>query len=110
MQQAEICLGVALQAAPVCAPVGAHRFQQAEGADDVGLDEVFRAVDRTIDMAFGGEIEHRARLVFGQQIRHQRAVAYVAVHEHVPLITGQRRQVFAVARIGQRIEVDDRFA
>jgi hypothetical protein len=38
-----------------------------KGADDVGLDEVFRAVDRAVDVRFGGEVEDRARLVLRQQ-------------------------------------------
>ena len=30
--------------------------EQTEGADDIGLDEGVRAVDRAVDMAFGGEV------------------------------------------------------
>ena len=42
--------------------VGTHRFEQVEGADDVGLDKVFRAVDGTVYMAFGGKVDDGARL------------------------------------------------
>ena len=28
----------------------AHRFKQVEGADDIGLDEFTRAVNRTVDV------------------------------------------------------------
>ncbi|MNF00178.1 hypothetical protein D3C80_1989700 [compost metagenome] len=35
-------------------PIGADAFQQAVGADNVGLDEVGGAVDRAVHMGFGG--------------------------------------------------------
>jgi hypothetical protein len=65
------------------APVGAHGFEQVEGADDIGLDEFSRTFDRAVDVTLGGEVQHRARLVFGQQARHQFGVADVAAHEHM---------------------------
>ena len=34
-------------------------LQQAEGADDIGLNECRRSVDRAVDVAFGGEISPR---------------------------------------------------
>ncbi len=61
MQEAKGRLAGFVQAAPV----GAHGFQQAEGADDIGLDEVFRAVNGAIHVAFRSEIDHGARLVLG---------------------------------------------
>jgi hypothetical protein len=63
MQQAKASFGVPLQAAPV----GARSFQQTKGADDVGLDEVFGAMDGAVDVAFGGEVENGTGLVLGQQ-------------------------------------------
>jgi hypothetical protein len=41
-----------------------------------------------------------------QQAARQVAVADVAVHEEVPRVTGQRGEVFAIAGIGQLVEVD----
>ena len=41
-------------------PVGARLFEQAEGADDVGLDEIRRPVDRAIDVAFRREMHDGA--------------------------------------------------
>ena len=58
-------------------------------------------------MALGGEVEHRARLVLRQQLRHQRAVADVALHEDMARVALQRGQVFQVAGVGQLVEVDD---
>ena len=89
-------------------PMGAHGFEQREGALDVGADEGAGAVDAAVDMALGGEVHHRARPVLGQQPVEQRPVADVAAHEHMPRIAVQRRQVAEVAGVGQRVEVEHR--
>ena len=60
-------------------------------------------------MALGREVHHGARAVFGQQAVHQRPVANVALHEHMPGITLQCGQVLEVARVRERVEVDDGF-
>ena len=39
-------------------PVGTHRFQQIESANNIGLDEFRRAMDRAIHMALGGKIDY----------------------------------------------------
>jgi hypothetical protein len=69
-------------------PVGSNGFQQPESADDVGPDEVFRAVDGAVHMAFGRKVQHGAGAVLGQQGIdqqgiHQGAVAEVALYEVV---------------------------
>ena len=51
----------------------AHGVEEAEGADDVGVDEVFGTVDGAVDVAFGGEVQHGAGAVLGQQAIDQRA-------------------------------------
>jgi hypothetical protein len=72
MVEAECRPGVALQRGPV----GARRFQQREGALDVGLDEGAGPVDAAVDMALGGEVHEGARPVLGEQpVDEQRAVA-----------------------------------
>ena len=88
--------------------VGAGRFQQIEGANDIGLDEIFRAVDGTIHMAFGREIDDGAWFVLHQELVQQRLVANIALHKDVPLVVFQRGQRFKIACIGQFVEIDDR--
>ncbi len=88
-------------------PVVAHGFQQAQGAHHVGLDEGARAVDGTVDVAFSGEIQHRIRLVLGQQAGYQRAVTDVTLHKHVVRVAVQAGQRLQVAGVGEHIEVDD---
>ena len=59
-------------------------------------------------MAFRGEVDYGARPMLAQQLGHQGAVADVALHEHMALITLQAGKVVHIARIGQFVEVDDR--
>jgi hypothetical protein len=90
-------------------PVRAHRLQQAEGADDIRLDEVFRAVDAAVDVALGGKIDDGARAVLVQQPGYQRGIADISLDEDVTRIAAQAGQVLEVAGIGQLVEVEHRF-
>jgi len=89
-------------------PVAAYYFEQMEGADDVGLDEVFRAVDGAVDVALGGEVDDGARLLFGEQFADQGAVADVALDEDVALVAVQAGEVLQVAGVGEFVEIEDR--
>jgi hypothetical protein len=82
MQKAKACFGIACQAIPV----SAHGFEQVEGADDIGLDEVLGAVDRAVHMAFGGKVDDGARLVPGQQVSDEFTVTDVTLQEAVARI------------------------
>ena len=91
-------------------PVAAHRFEQIEGADDVGLDEIAGTVDGAIHMALRREVDYRARAVLCEQPAHQLRIADVALHEDVARVVLQRCEVFQIARVGQLVEIDDWFA
>ena len=53
----------------------AKLLQQCEGADDIGLNEFAGPIDRSIDMALGGEIHHRVGLILLEQFTEAFAVA-----------------------------------
>jgi hypothetical protein len=105
VQETEGALLVALQPAPV----GTHRFEQAEGTDDVGLDEIFRSVNAAVDVRFSGEIDDSARPVFGQQARDQIEVADISFDKHVAVIIFQACQIVWIPGVGQDIQVDNLF-
>ena len=89
-------------------PVVPCCLQKPETSEHVGLDEVFGAMDGAIHMRFGSEIDDGTRPVFSQELRHQRTVANIALHEHmarVALDTLARLQ--QVARIGELVEIDN---
>ena len=96
MEEAEAVLRFAVKSVPV----GADSFEQAEGADDVGLDEVFRAVNAAVDVRFGGKIDDGARLVLGKQPGDEIEVADVALDEEVARVAIQGGEVFEIAGIG----------
>jgi hypothetical protein len=56
----------------------------------------------------GSEVDDRARAVLGHQGADQVGIADVAVHEGVPRIAFDRREVREVAGVGQRVQADQR--
>src|SRR3546814_9962348 len=102
MQEAERIRRIAFQ----CFPGVARGFQQRQRAHDVGLHEGARAVDRAVDVALGGEVDHRVGPVLGQQAVDQVAVADVALDENMRRVVLQRRKRIEVARVREGVEVD----
>ena len=72
------------------APIAANRIEQGERADDVGLDELGRPVNRAIDMALGCEIEHRPWPVQRQKRLDLRSIPDVAADEEMPRVVLER--------------------
>ena len=58
-------------------------------------------------MAFGGEVEHCAGLVLGQQSADEFGVTDVALNKNMPRIALQAGQGFGVTCVGEFVEVDD---
>ena len=104
MQQAES----RLLGNPQSPEIRTHRLQQMEGADDIGLDEILRAMDRTIHMALCRKVHHRTRPMLGQQPLHQRTVADVPLHKDMAGIVLERSQRLQIARIGELVQIDHR--
>ena len=82
--------------------------EQALRPQDVGAEERRGIVDRSIHVALGREIDDRVELAAGDQLQHLRAVGDVAVHEPIPGMLREVRQVVRVAGVRQRVEVGDR--
>ena len=101
--KAKARFGVAFQPLPMTA----NRFEQVERAGDIGLDKGGRPVDRTIDMAFRGQVHDDLNVVIAQKRRHQRPVGNVALDEAIIGVALDLAQRSEVARIGQLVEVHD---
>lgn len=84
------------------APVAAHRLEQIAGTHHIGVDELARAVDGTIHMALGREIDDRAGPVLGEKAPGEIPVADVAPYEDMPWIVGGRREGFQTVQEGFR--------
>ena len=61
--------------------------EQTQSADDIGLDERLRRIDRTIDVGFGRKIHDRINGMGGQQAGDERIITNIAVSEDVARIT-----------------------
>jgi hypothetical protein len=88
-------------------PIAQRLLQQDEGTDDVGLDEFARTVDRTIDMAFGGQVHHEIGLVAIEQRANASAVADVDLGEGVARMSRALRNRGEVRGVGELVDVHD---
>ena len=93
-----------VQGAPVCQ----RAVEQVVGADDVGLDEGARAIDRPVDMALCGEVDDAGRAERLDQFLHGNRIGDVALHEAVARVVLDVGQGLAVTSIGQQVEVGNR--
>jgi hypothetical protein len=91
-------------------PMQAGRLEQGEGALDIRLHECRRSVDAAVDVALRREMDDRARPVPHQKRVDERTVEDVAVDEGVARVAVERREVLAVAGVGEGVEGDDRLA
>ena len=57
-------------------------------------------------MRFSREVDHRARLVLGQQLGHQFTIPNIAAHKYMPCIAIQRFERIHIAGVGKLIEID----
>ena len=85
----------------------AARFQQIERADDIGVDEVGRRLDRTVDMGFGRQVNHGVRVEIGKHAIDRRAIANVRLHETVAVVAGDLAQRIEIAGISELVDVAD---
>lgn len=105
VEEAEVVLRLAIEAVPV----GAHRFGQAESANDARLDEIFRAMDAAFDARFGGKTDRGTELVLGKPHGDEVHVADVSLDDAVGRTALEAGDLIEVAGAGgQRVEVDDR--
>ncbi len=67
-------------------------------------------MDRAVDVALGREIDDGARAVQRQERIDLRAVADVAMDEHVPGVATKRGKAAQIAGVGELVEVDEALA
>src|ERR1700733_13760481 len=88
-------------------PIGSGFLKQAKGAVDVGADEIIGTMNGAVYVAFGGEMNDRARLFAPQQFEQIFAIDYVSLLETIARIGFDRTQIVEIARVGQLVEIDD---
>ena len=113
VKRAEHLVGGYVMEAEHRSPLGAEPsvvlprcFQQRERADDVGLDERGRPVDRAIDMAFRRQMHHRVGLVGREDLPHRRGVGDVRADQDMSVVTPRILQRVLGGGVGQLVDVD----
>ncbi len=87
-------------------PVGAGGLEQLVGADDVGLDELRRAVDGAVDVGFGGQMHDGVRLEVQQRLADPLTIGDVGLEELITRVVFHGCQRLQVAGIGQFVQVE----
>jgi len=88
-------------------PVAARGVEEAECADDVGLDERLGGIDRAVDVRLGREVHDRVDLVLREEAGDEFRVADAAVGENIARVRREVCEIRRVAGVGERVEVDD---
>ena len=88
-------------------PVAAGRFEQAERADDIGLDKGRRSRDGPVDMGLRREMDHSVGFELAEEGLDCRPIADVGMHEAVAGMSGDIAQGFERARIGELVDIEN---
>ena len=67
-------------------------LKQVEGADDIRLDELARAVNGAVHVALGGKVHDGIRLVLAEHFCKPCSIAEIDLFENIIWITCQMRQ------------------
>src|SRR5438445_5998035 len=85
----------------------AGRLKQNKGPDDVCLNEYIGSRDRSIDVAFGSEMDHSIGQILRKSITDGNAIAYVDFFEPILRMRSDGRQRSEISGIGELIQRDD---
>ena len=83
----------------------AHRLEQGEDAEHVGLEERVGLHQRAVDVGLRGEVDDGVDPAAG--VAHDLAVADVALEKRVARVVLEIGQVGGIPRVGQLVEIDD---
>ena len=84
-----------------------RNLQQNVRADDVSVDEGMRAVNGSIDVRLGSEVDHGGWLMRSEHARHRDAIGDVAVHEDHARILQRPFEIEQVTRVGELVDDDE---
>ena len=83
------------------------RLEQVHRAGDVGVQELFGPVDRSVDVAFGGEVDDGVGLMVGESGVDGVGVADVDLEVPVPFVAGDGGDAAVGRGVGHGVDVDD---
>lgn len=89
---------------PVVAECG---LEKVIGAEDVGVNEVFRTVDGSVHVALGGEVHDGIRRVFFKEAVDDGGIANIGLDKGVVRVIKAASKGGKVSRIGELVDIDD---
>src|SRR5262249_11812309 len=98
MQETEM-----LRPRPELTPMRERRLEKNISADDIGVDEFRRAIDRSVDVALGGEMHHGVGMEARENIGDSGAIADIGAAEPVAGVFVYHCQRGGIAGIGQLV-------
>ena len=87
-------------------PIGSRGFQQAIGADNVGLDKIRRTVNGTVDMGLGRQVHDRIGLEACEQGADGGLVDDIGLDELIAAVGRDAGQRLKVAGVSQLVQVE----
>jgi len=88
-------------------PVATCRIQEAQGADDIGLNEWLWRVDRAVHVGFRRKVYDGIDVMLLEQTGYQGLITDIAFLENVAGVGGEVGQIGRVACVGEEIEIHD---
>ena len=79
-------------------------LEQDIGADDIGVDEFGRPVDRAIDMALGRQMHHGVGVEARENLGDGRTIADIGAAEMIARMALHRSKRGEIAGIGQLVD------
>src|ERR1700709_2173628 len=86
-------------------PIGKRRFEQREGAHNIGLYKLSGLVNGPVYVTFSGEMQDRAGLMLAEQRVHCSAVANVRPRENMIRVAEYRFERPQIPGVGQLVYV-----
>jgi hypothetical protein len=94
-------------ARPFSSPVRATGLQQVESTDDVGVNEIVRAGDGTVDVRFSCEMNNVGNVVLSDDAQNLRLVPQVHLLEDILWMGGHISHVVEMSGVSEAVEVDE---
>lgn len=87
-------------------PIGSRGFQQAVGANDVGLDKIRRAVNGAVDMGLGRQVHDRIGFEACEQGADGDLVDDIGLDKLIAAVGRDAGQRLEVAGVSQLVQVE----
>ena len=89
-------------------PMGERGLEQHTSPLDIGLDEISRTVDRSVDMGFRREVQNGVGVELAQQRVYRLPIADIGLAKRITGARFDRPERAQIGRIGELVDIQDR--